>query len=245
MNIIFRVDDIYLNKNNFEVRIFELFRKYNIPLSVGIIPFDTNNLPHVTDKTLIPSNLVPCLHGFNHTRTGKFGEFDGLALEEQEHKIKLGKNHLEYVLGQEIDCFIPPWNKYDQITLTAIQNNGLGRISGGQNIDFSQCYEIPCGVEHFILLDKFWFRCLLFLLPAKIKLVVLFHNYNFEEYTTSYFSKKKYVYNLTKLESLLIKLKRGGHNFAGINEGCVRNEVCIIFSKIIKKLTGERIKFWI
>jgi hypothetical protein len=245
MDIIFRIDDIYLNQNNFEIRIFEIFQKHGIPLNIGIIPFDANNLPHITVKTLIPSNLIPCLHGFNHSRTGIFGEFDGLELEEQEQKIKLGKNHLEYLLEQKINCFIPPWNKYDKYTLTAIQNNGLTNISGGQNIKLNESNEIPCGVEHFNLLDKFWFRVILFLLPRKIKLVVLFHNFNFEEHTILHFSDHKYVYNLKKLEGLLIKLKKGGHKFIDINEGRVKKQVFNIFSEIIKKLTGERIRFWI
>src|SRR5687768_13529416 len=99
MNIVFRMDDI-CTYDELDEKVFHLFLKYEIPLTLGVIPF-----PEKTGKYLIDSCLFAgvekelfeiALHGFNHkahSKVGKylFSEFCKRPLEEQISMIAKGK----------------------------------------------------------------------------------------------------------------------------------------------------------
>jgi len=245
MKIVFRLDDIYLNSNAIENQIFGIFEKHQVPLNIGIIPFDKSEMPFVNSEVTLSKNLIPCLHGYTHSRSGTKGEFDGLTFEAQFNMLEKGKSHLVNNLKIDFDCFIPPWNKYDENTIRALEKNQINYISGSLNKEFGFLNEIPCSVEHFDLIDKFWFRLFLRLLPQSTTLVILFHNYNFSEHSTNYFKDKRFMYNFDKLDRLISKLKKDNHMFLKITDVNVSNKRVKFISDIIKKLTGQRVNFWL
>jgi peptidoglycan/xylan/chitin deacetylase (PgdA/CDA1 family) len=150
ITVIFRYDD-YSSRSpiNFEIKLIDTFKKYNIPLTVGIIPFICADNPHKPNiqqvipltqekinilKTAIASGIVePALHGFSHQtiREVEYTEFSSLSYEKQMEKIAKGKKLLEKELNTKIAIFIPPWNSYDVNTLRCLEDLNIICISAG------------------------------------------------------------------------------------------------------------------
>jgi hypothetical protein len=47
MNVVFRVDDLYLDGSEFENNLLDIFEKNGIPLTLGVIPFHKDGSPIV------------------------------------------------------------------------------------------------------------------------------------------------------------------------------------------------------
>jgi hypothetical protein len=101
MNLIFRVDDIYLNGDAFENELLAKFYKHRIKLVLGVIPFGKNNKPFLVKLKDSISNLIHtnnfeiALHGYKHVKNNLWGEFYGVDEKVQELMLKGGKKHLE------------------------------------------------------------------------------------------------------------------------------------------------------
>jgi peptidoglycan/xylan/chitin deacetylase (PgdA/CDA1 family) len=75
------------------------------------------------------------LHGFEHRSNGRgmpHSEFRGIAHAEQAEMIRQGKAMLEDIIGRPVLSFVPPWNTYDENTLQALHDNGLGCLSANR-----------------------------------------------------------------------------------------------------------------
>lgn len=244
MKLVFRMDDVYLLRNHFEEEIFNLFAKHEIPLNVGIIPFDKNEKPYVNDNVNLNSFIVPCLHGYTHDKSGLQGEFDGIKFTIQKEWIQKGMVHLSKILDQKVACFIPPFNKYDENTVKVISEMPGISLSGGIDKKYNNDLEIPVSLEHFNLLENIGFRKFLKFLPKECKLIILFHPYNFSEVTTSHFKTKRRVYSLHKLDNLLTQLRKDGHKFLKLSDISITTMKYHVLSNLIKKLFKERVNFW-
>ena len=251
MNILFRVDDIYLNGNEFEQQLFCIFEQYDIPINIGVIPFDQNASPFIplNASHALPQNIKVCLHGNTHQKNGGKGEFDGLDFEFQSSLIRSGKALLEARLGKSIITFIPPWNAYDSNTLLACATNGIDILSCGYKqigIAGNQVKEINVSVEHFHIFKSQFFKALsnLFRNRKDLLIIVLFHPYNFTEVTTSHFrgKEKRFEFNLTLLEHTLSKLIENRHTFISFDQlkGKNLSPAYPILNKIFHWLFGQK-----
>ncbi|MDY0222508.1 MAG: DUF2334 domain-containing protein [Desulfobacterium sp.] len=131
--IFFRNDDISVKSDpEFESRVLEVFRKYNITPLYAVIPNLSNqkitrDLPIACalkswhDKGWIEIGM----HGFDH----KF-KFGKLEFEEQTFRIASGKKILSNAFDLDINWFAPPWNSANQDTFQVLQNNGIHYFSG-------------------------------------------------------------------------------------------------------------------
>lgn len=128
LRLIVRLDDCYLSGDPKTERIIQLFTKYKTPINVGIIPYRNE------DDTLNPMYLNPYteifVHGYRHKKEGT-DEFSGLSYQKQWEKIQRGKLMLESK-GIYPCCFAPPWNSYDEITLSVLKDVGFLVISGNE-----------------------------------------------------------------------------------------------------------------
>lgn len=165
--VIFRYDDFSsLSQTDFEMELINLFNKFQISLTVGIIPYvaegswfnpsSQKNIPLSEEKifilrrAILENSVEPALHGYSH-RTKKDdphvpSEFSGASYEEQLLKIKKGKIFLENVLNQKINIFIPPWNTDDENTLRCLEELGIECVSSsfsGTYTESSKLYFIP------------------------------------------------------------------------------------------------------
>jgi hypothetical protein len=235
MNLIFRVDDIYLNNNRFENDLLATFHKHKIKLVLGIIPFDASDKPFEEELDSSISNLIQtknfeiALHGFKHVKTNLWGEFYGVDEKIQEFMLKGGKDHLEGLTNEEIITFIPPWNALDTNTCNILKKFNFKVVSNGhdertKNLSTQNSLSvIPYSVEHLFFLKSLTFKIIKTLSRfgffKRLTLVVLFHPYNFIDWLGKpYFSntKSKFNSNLNELEILLGKLSKS-KNIKSIN----------------------------
>lgn len=131
-----------------ERQFLALCAQYDAPCTFGVVPNyhlpsakpteNMGTLNHEKKELLrqgIAQGIVEvALHGFNHQSIGgkTKSEFHGLSLEAQNKLIAQGKSILEGAVGP-IQTFIPPWNSYDQNTLSALKANGFKVLSAASN----------------------------------------------------------------------------------------------------------------
>lgn len=155
---LFRVDDISwdMNYKNFS-RLRDLFFRYDVKPIIGVIPH--NEDPHlkeqagengITEERFwremndLQQNhgWAVALHGYNHVYVTKDGgifkrnnraEFAGLPLEQQEEKVRRGKEILEQN-GLSIDAFMAPAHSLDWSTVEALKRNGIFTITDGKGV---------------------------------------------------------------------------------------------------------------
>ncbi len=123
----------------------QIFIENQIPLTHGVVPHDENA------NTSLEENHEVCeylrdekenneelfsysLHGYHHLQETEFqgqSEFGDLSKEEQQQKIREGKNIIEDCTGETTTTFIPPFNTYDEITVQTLAEENFTLISGG------------------------------------------------------------------------------------------------------------------
>ena len=135
VNVVFRFDDPTISAaDSITLRVLRLFDEKQLPLSVAMIPCDSNELPfEVTDSIyfsiLQSSNIETALHGLNHDNINGGGEFGCIDSIETERRIRLGKTILESQLGKDIVTFIPPYNSINRFVPKVMLNNGMYILS--------------------------------------------------------------------------------------------------------------------
>jgi predicted deacetylase len=155
--VVFRNDDpSALSDLEHEQEIFGLFERHHVPQTLAVIPkvaLTDHHNPSGTGERLLLDNpqMVEflkdyvlrtgseiALHGFSHRANRysipgrrEYAEFKYLPLAEQEEMIREGTEILERAFGGRPVTFIPPWNRWDQNTLTALVRNNYRIISAG------------------------------------------------------------------------------------------------------------------
>ena len=142
VTVVFRYDDYSAKSDTaFERALIELFRRHDLPVSIGVIPSIARNISRPTPDT--PQFLRPlpeekfallreamsdgtvevALHGLSHQRLDpdQRTEFSGRTYEDQVERISRGKRFLEEGLDVPIRVFIPPWNSFDAATIRALE----------------------------------------------------------------------------------------------------------------------------
>jgi len=204
ITIVFRFDD-YSSRSttDLEVRLLDAFKKYNVPLTFGVIPYVwAKDVHDLSPKSVVPLTplkadilrdaikagiLEVALHGYSHQTlsspvNARYSEFSGLDYTGQFERIAGGKNLLEKMLGIQITTFIPPWNSYDLNTIKVLEKIGFKTISAdmyGVAKEFSQLRFLP---ETCALLDlQEAVRSARNISDNKPIIVILFHSYDFIE----------------------------------------------------------------
>lgn len=126
-------------------------------VSVGVIPFpvsanastdtrenrassgeswlsDADNPWTVLLREFVQLGIVePALHGFEHRKRSmpgyRPGEFRRQSESWQRETIGLGLKTLSTAMGRPIEVFIPPWNSWDDGTVSALKANGFQWLS--------------------------------------------------------------------------------------------------------------------
>lgn len=151
IHIIFRYDDYSaLSNTAAEQEILEVFEKYHVPLTIGVIPYAISNTYNPVPqqvfplegakleilKTTVEKGIAEiALHGYSHqANTDKsLSEFLGLPLSRQVELINGGKTFLQEALNTDISIFIPPWNSYDQNTINALDALSFSTLSANKD----------------------------------------------------------------------------------------------------------------
>jgi peptidoglycan/xylan/chitin deacetylase (PgdA/CDA1 family) len=151
VTVIFRYDDYSANSvTEAELIIIEAFRKHDIPITFGVIPFKVSGDPEdPTPRDLLPLDsakgeilksgyqegiLDISMHGYTHQSNGSayLSEFASLDYMEQVKRLSEGKEFLQNLTGACVTTFLPPWNTYDLNTLSALEESGFTTLSANR-----------------------------------------------------------------------------------------------------------------
>lgn len=137
-----------------ERRLFDIFEHWGVPQTIGVVPNMTRGdrhtrveagfAPLASNPEMVELLVQHCrktkseiaLHGFTH-QTNRFSlparkfyfEFARLPLAEQEELMREGARMIQEATGTLPRTFIPPWNRFDQNTVTACEKNGFTVLS--------------------------------------------------------------------------------------------------------------------
>lgn len=204
IKVVFRYDDYSnVSSTDLEIKLIEVFQKYNAPCTFGVIPYesvsDVNDASMRDDvpltkiksnilKNSINANIIEvALHGYSHKNTYKGkkhykSEFLGLDYDSQKKRITKGKNYLEEMLDIRVTTFIPPWNTFDLNTIIVLEELGFKCILPGQYGDIKESSKIkilPTSCNLLNLRDAI--ESARHVPDAQPVIVVLFHEYDFFE----------------------------------------------------------------
>lgn len=219
IKVLFRIDDFGQDTTSFYNFIVSEFAKFNIPLNIGVIPFETIKGKQVglneievslLKQWLSEKKITVGVHGFLHKdneASNVISEFLGLSLDTQLNMVAKAKQYLDSVLEINVTTFIPPFNRYDSLTIKALEKSGYKSISPSLYGEMSLPYKSNLAfIPYTVTLSDF--------INQKDKIldeidssedaviIVLFHTYDFVE-TENYFnhnSKYKLKSHFNKVE---------------------------------------------
>lgn len=218
LKILFRFDDFTLDDSHFNKLLINTFEKNNIPLCLGVIPFDKNEkfINLLSEKSLsnIKNNITTglldiALHGYIHknNRNDNYSksEFNGVPFSDQLEWITEGKQRIEDYLDCKIETFIPPWNSYDENTLRVLEKNSFKCISAGFNLKCGPMLNnnikyIPATFENFDNIEKLINHNK----NRDVYLILLFHEYSLQMYENDNYENK---ITFKQLDNILKKIK--------------------------------------
>lgn len=136
-HVVFRLDDPSPVCDSVSMRVVQLFNAKHVPLSIAMVPCDScENIitpPISTNSQYITAiqqdNIELTLHGLTHQNINGAGEFGGLDSTEAVRRIAKGKQALQAIFDKQITTFIPPFNAWNEHTLTAMRMHGMNVIS--------------------------------------------------------------------------------------------------------------------
>jgi hypothetical protein len=218
MKIVFRYDDYILVPSKFCDSLLYIFHKNNIPLCLGIIPFDSTNLiinklnqEQINDlrSRIQKKEIEVALHGFNHINILRpyflnkktYSEFGSLSYFKQFDKLSKGKKALDSLFNIETNVFVPPFDTYDNNTLKALIDLNFKIISGDMygGCTYEEIKYIPATFGDFFeladIIDKN--------IDDDATIVFLFHPYSFIENSFKYPNIIAPRISLNYLDSLL------------------------------------------
>jgi len=122
-----------------QIGMMDLFQTNNIPLTIGIISNffgeDEALVDYIKDGLNNEEwDLEIANHGFNHEY------FSTFTLAEQETLLQEGKAKILSVFGSlvpNVTTFVPPYNDFNNDTLTALANNGFRTMSSQTSLDLN------------------------------------------------------------------------------------------------------------
>jgi peptidoglycan/xylan/chitin deacetylase (PgdA/CDA1 family) len=178
ITLVFRYDDYSFNIK-IEKFIVDVFNKYNLPITFGVVQGD-NHLNNTDIEALKNTDkkkeVEIAMHGYAHSSTELFGTYD-----EQYKLLQKGKKFLEKSFNTRVVTFIPPYNRYSLNTLKVLNDLNFKVISSDKTGPFnnSKIVFLPCTSTLASLADDIT-------KARKLKLnnciiVVLFHHYDFYE----------------------------------------------------------------
>lgn len=151
VTVVFRYDDYsYVSDTAVENRMIDVFARHKAALTVGVIPFICVGDPRdMSDRRVLPlgpekaavlkraadaGTVEVALHGYSHRAvTGdarvRSAEFSGADYDAQVALLAQGRAYLDGLLDVEITTFIPPWNRYDDCALRALETLSFDCIS--------------------------------------------------------------------------------------------------------------------
>ena len=131
--VAFRLDDIKdASYDEVQFQTLSFFTEREIPITIGIIgnKFGNDTLSVNIIKEFLQKNgdkLEIANHGWNHEPFTKFNK------KQQSDIIKKTNDKLLEKLGITPKVFIPPFNRFNEDTIRALEENGITHMSAAEN----------------------------------------------------------------------------------------------------------------
>jgi peptidoglycan/xylan/chitin deacetylase (PgdA/CDA1 family) len=125
--VVFRLDDVqdrYLDLVN--IKILNLFLSRDTQLSIGLVMYsfgDDNLILNKISDGNKKGLFELALHGWEHKN------YPGLTQQEQKSSLYNANEKMELLFGKRSDVFVPPYNKFNNITLDVMKELGIKIIS--------------------------------------------------------------------------------------------------------------------
>lgn len=141
--IAFRLDDIqdyYIS--NAQKAVVDLFREFELPLTIGVIGNkigqDATMVNYLREAMWDPNfEMEISNHGFNHE------SFPSFTLEQQTKLINDSNHAISRALTTgPIATFIPPFNEFNEDTITALVTLGMTHFSSQVQLDVIRPYPL-------------------------------------------------------------------------------------------------------
>lgn len=227
VKMVFRYDDYLLVPSKFSDSLLYIFQRNNIPLCLGIIPYDSSNSlvynlnsDQINDlkSRMQRKEIEIALHGFNHSNILKtsfltkvtFSEFVSLDFDKQYEKLARGKKTIDSLFNINTNIFIPPFNTYDKNTLRALDDLGFEIISASTSGTFisGKIKYIPATCADFSELPKI----INSYINNDVTIIFYFHPYSFKGSQSKYPNEFTRQISLNQLDTLLIWVKKQNIN---------------------------------
>ena len=135
--VVFRLDDPRPVCDSVSMRVVQLFNAKQVPFTIAMLPCDSceNTItPPISANSqyiaeIQQDNIELAIHGLTHQNINGAGEFGGLDSIEAVRRIAKGKQALQAIFDKQITTFIPPFNAWNEHTLTAMRMHGMNVIS--------------------------------------------------------------------------------------------------------------------
>jgi len=125
--VAFRLDDIQdYWLNDVQIEVMEIFDKKNLPLTIGIIGNQFGEDPKIfsyVNQSTSKNLFEIANHGWNHEN---FTQFDQKV---QNMLMKQTNNKLLRMFGEMPSVFIPPYNEFNNDTISAMKENYITHFS--------------------------------------------------------------------------------------------------------------------
>lgn len=191
VHVVFRLDDPRPVCDSVSMRVVQLFNAKQVPLTIAMVPCDSCENPITppisTNSQYIAEiqqdNIELALHGLTHQNINGAGEFGGLDSTKAVRRIAKGKHALQAIFDKEISTFIPPFNAWNEHTLTAMRMHGMNVISADMftPIYADSVHYFPETLGHLMALKGMWRAAKEAIMGCAEKdaaCVVMFHAYD-------------------------------------------------------------------
>lgn len=146
--VVFRDDDVQVGYE-FEAmkRVNEVLVSEGVPATRAVIPLGMDDPSSRecrylrTMRNRHPDLFEYALHGYTHRAETDFhggSEFGGLPRAEQLDRIEKGTKAMKRCLKRAPTTFVPPFDTYDEATLSVLRERGFTAVSGGSG--FTEAY---------------------------------------------------------------------------------------------------------
>ena len=129
--VIFRLDDIHDNwLRSAQIEVMNLFLSKDQSLSLGIVMNATGSDGQILQKIKEGQGkglFELGIHGWNHV------DYTKLSEQDQKKTLDLANNKMQTLFGVKSNVFIPPYGTFNNSTLVAMSNLGIGILSAGSS----------------------------------------------------------------------------------------------------------------
>jgi predicted deacetylase len=147
--VAFRLDDIQnFPPDNLQYKVIDFFMEKKIPLNIGIIgnlfPKDSYVVEYVNEQLEKNGEYLEISnHGWKHEDFTKFSK------DEQSKLIKQTNDVLLENINVKTTLFIPPYNRFNEDTITALEENQMTHMSSVISLYESPMNPYRSGMYHF------------------------------------------------------------------------------------------------